>query len=96
MNTHHIMKRKIVKGSGNIFEDLGLENPSEHESKAILALQVIKIIEKRKLTQSQAAELIGAKQPDVSNLKNGNLKGFTIDRLLSFLLRSGVLNKEHA
>lgn len=81
------MTRKITRGSGNIFEDLGFENPAEYQAKAQLALQIIKIIEKRKLTQKQAAKLIGAQQPDISNLKNGRLKGFTLDRLFSFLLR---------
>lgn len=77
----------IIRGSGNVFEDLGFENSAEYKAKADLALQVIQIIEKRKLTQKEAANLIGAKQPDISKLKNGNLEGFTLDRLFSFLLK---------
>ncbi|MBK7362053.1 MAG: XRE family transcriptional regulator [Micavibrio sp.] len=80
------MKDKITRGSGNVFADLGFDNPSEHQAKADLAMQVIKIIEQRKLTQKEAASLIGAAQPDISKLKAGQLKGFTLDRLLSFLL----------
>lgn len=80
------MKEKITRGSGNVFEDLGFDNPVEYQAKAALALQVIQIIEKRNLTQKQAAELIGAAQPDISKLKAGQLKGFTLDRLFSFLL----------
>ncbi len=38
-------------------------------------------------TQKEAAALIGAVQPDISKLKSGQLKGFTLDRLFSFLLR---------
>ena len=41
----------------------------------------------RRLTQKQAAALIGATQPDIPKLKGGQLKGFTLDRLFSFLLR---------
>ncbi len=81
------MTEKITRGSGNVFKDLGFENPAEYQAKAELALQIIKAIEKRKLTQKEAAVLIDAKQPDISNLKNGQLKGFTMDRLFSFLLR---------
>lgn len=81
------MTEKITRGSGNIFKDLGFENPAEYKAKAELALQIVKIIEKRKLTQKQAAELIHAAQPDISKLKSGQLKGFTLDRLFSFLLK---------
>lgn len=81
------MSKKITKGSGNVFKDLGFENPSEYQAKADLALQIINIIADRKLTQKQAASLIGATQPDISKLKSGQLKGFTLDRLFSFLLR---------
>jgi predicted XRE-type DNA-binding protein len=81
------MSKKITRGSANIFKDLGFENPSEHRAKADLALQIITIIAERKLTQNQAAKLIGASQPDISKLKGGQLKGFTLDRLFSFILK---------
>jgi predicted XRE-type DNA-binding protein len=81
------MSKAITKGSGNVFKDLGFENPSEHRAKADLALKIIKIVEERKLTQEQAAGLVGATQPDISKLKGGQLKGFTLDRLFSFLLK---------
>lgn len=74
-------------GSGNVFEDLGFDNPEEYQAKTELALHIIKIIEERALAQKQAATLIGATQPDISKLKSGQLKGFTLDRLFSFLLR---------
>lgn len=79
------MSGKITRGSGNVFKDLGLANPEEHQAKADLAIEIIKIIEQRELTQKVAATLIGATQPDISKLKKGQLNGFTIDRLCSFL-----------
>ncbi len=81
------MSERITRGSGNVFKDLGFENPSEYQAKADLALQIIKIISDRELTQEKAATLIGASQPDISKLKGGQLKGFTLDRLFSFLLK---------
>lgn len=81
------MSEKITRGSGNVFEDLGFDHPEEYQAKAELALQIIKIIEERALTQKEAATRIGATQPDISKLKSGQLKGFTLDRLFSFLLR---------
>ena len=70
-----------------MFKDLGFDHPEEYQAKADLAVHIIKIIDDRGLTQKEAAALIGAEQPDVSTLKNGQLKGFTLDRLFSFLLR---------
>ena len=81
------MPNDITRGSGNVFEDLGFIDAAEHQAKADLALQIIQVIEKRGLTQKEASKLIGAAQPDISKLKSGHLKGFTLDRLLSFLLK---------
>ena len=81
------MSEKITRGSGNVFEDLGFDHPEEYQAKAELALHIIKIIADRALTQREAATRIGATQPDISKLKSGQLKGFTLDRLFSFLLR---------
>jgi len=81
------MTEEITQGSGNVFEDLGFENSAEHTVKADLAIAITEIFKKRELTQAQAAKLIGASQPDISNIKNGRLSGFTLDRLCAFLLR---------
>ena len=81
------MSERITRGSVNIFKDLGFDNPEEYQAKAELALYIIQIIEERHLTQKEAAAVIGAAQPDLSKLKNGQLTGFTLDRLFSFLLR---------
>ena len=70
-----------------MFKDLGFENLEEYQAKADLAVHMITIIDDRHLTQQEAAALIGAVQPDISKLKNGQLNGFTLDRLFSFLLR---------
>lgn len=81
------MSDKIKRGSGNVFRDLEFDNPNEYQVKAELAVHIIAIINDRSLTQKQAAGIIGASQPDLSKLKNGQLTGFTLDRLFSFLLR---------
>ena len=81
------MSEKITRGSGHVFEDLGFDHSEEYQAKAELALHIITIIADRALTQKEAATRIGATQPDISKLKSGQLKGFTLDRLFSFLLR---------
>jgi len=75
----------IVPSSGNIYVDLGLPNPEERRTKAELARQIDAILAERKLTQRAAAGLLGIPQPKVSNLLNGRLGGFSVERLMAFL-----------
>jgi len=75
-----------VKGSGNVFRDLGFEKPEQELAKAELAARINEIIESRNLTQKQAAAILRIDQPKISALRNGRLGGFSIARLLSFLL----------
>ncbi|MGX9687037.1 helix-turn-helix domain-containing protein [Deinococcus wulumuqiensis] len=79
----------ITKSSGNVFADMGLENPQEQLLKARLASLVQDGIEDADWTQAQAAEVLGVKQPDVSNLMRGRLDGFSVERLLNLLTRLG-------
>jgi predicted XRE-type DNA-binding protein len=83
-------RTRVTKGSGNVFADIGLDNAWEHQLKADLAIEIILAIQKCDLTQAKAGHLIGATQPDISNLKNGQLKGFTLDRLFGFLRRLDI------
>jgi hypothetical protein len=46
-------------------------------------------LQRRRLTQSQAAAILGIDQPKVSALKQGKLTGFSIERLMRFLLALG-------
>jgi predicted XRE-type DNA-binding protein len=75
--------------SGNVFADLGLPNPEEALAKAELANKIIELIRERRLTQVQAAKVLGVDQPKVSALLRGNLTGFSLERLMRFLLRLG-------
>jgi predicted XRE-type DNA-binding protein len=76
---------KIQSSSGNVFADLGLANSDELLIKAELVRQISKSIDAKKLTQTEAAKLLGVDQPKVSALLNGKLSGFSIDRLFRFL-----------
>src|SRR5690242_2071032 len=79
------MMEKVHEGSGNVFADLGLPNAAERQTKARLALHIEHLIKQAKWTQAEAAERMGLAQPDVSNIVNGRLKGFTLDRLFQCL-----------
>ena len=73
--------------SGNVFADLGFDNPEEELLKAKLAREIRAIIKRRRLTQAKSAELLGMKQPDVSAIATGRTGKFSIDRLVRCLDR---------
>ena len=73
---------KLEKSSGNVFADIGLDAPEERLAKSDLALKLAQIINSKKLSQTQAATLLGITQPKVSAILNGRLKGFSLEKLL--------------
>jgi predicted XRE-type DNA-binding protein len=76
-------------GSGNVFADLGLDNPGERLAKARLAAEINAIIEERGWTQAEAAKRLETHQPVVSALRHGRLKSLTYDRLMNWLVMLG-------
>jgi predicted XRE-type DNA-binding protein len=72
-----------------VFADLGNPRPAGALAKAELARKIGAIIERRGLTQAVAAEILEVDQPKVSALKRGRLAGFSLDRLVRFLVLLG-------
>lgn len=79
----------IRRSSGNVFADLQLPDAPELLAKAELVGRICDIIERRGLTQVQAAEILEVDQPKVSALMRGDLRGFSSDRLFRFLTALG-------
>ena len=82
-------KHDYTESTGNVFADLGLPRAEEALAKAELAQKISVIIRERQLTQAQAAEILGVDQPKISALNRGRLSGFSIERLLRFLMLLG-------
>lgn len=72
--------------SGNVFADIGVAEPVEALAKAELARRISSIIKHRHLKQTDAAQLLGIDQPKVSKLIRGQLKDFSLERLMGFLM----------
>ncbi len=72
-----------------MFEDLGHPRPADALAKAELARKIAALIAKRGLTQGAAAEVLQVDQPKVSALVRGRLAGFSLDRLVRFLVLLG-------
>jgi predicted XRE-type DNA-binding protein len=84
-----MLNRKSTPSSGNVFADLKLPQADDRLAKAELTAKIIAEIQRRRLTQSQAAAVLGIDQPKISALKQGKLSGFSIERLMRLLLVLG-------
>ena len=83
---------KIRRSSGNVFRDLGFsrEEAENLKMRTDLMIQLSKLIEARRLTQAEAADLFGVTQPRVSDLVRGKIDRFSIDTLVAMLGHAGV------
>jgi predicted XRE-type DNA-binding protein len=82
-------RANVVRGSGNVFRDLGRGNADTEQFKAILAAQVIKALDREGLTVRAAHTRTGIAAADFSRIRNADLERFTVDRLISIINRLG-------
>lgn len=80
---------ELVRGSGNAFRDVGHENADALQFKAILAAEIIKVLDSDKLSLRAAHDRTGIAAADFSRIRNADLGRFTVDRLMSILNRLG-------
>jgi predicted XRE-type DNA-binding protein len=82
-------KLEVVRGSGNIFRDLGNENADAQQFKAMLAAEIIKTLDRDRLSVRGAHSRTGIAAADFSRIRNADLGRFTVDRLMSIINRLG-------
>ncbi len=82
----------VNRGSDNVFEDLGFntEEAANLKVRADLMLDLRQYIQERGWTQAQAASFFGETQPRISNLMNGEIARFSVDKLLNMLERTDM------
>ena len=80
------MTEEITRGSDNVFADLGLPDADERQTKVKLAQEINRILAELRLKQTDIASLLGINQPKVSALMNFKLDGFSVERLMGFLV----------
>src|SRR4051795_6061760 len=84
--------RKVLKqepSKGNVFADLGLADAGEHLIKAGLVVKIGQIVQQRELTQAAAAQIMGIDQPKVSAMLAGQFRGYSVERIMRFLVALG-------
>lgn len=82
-------KMELVRGSGNVFRDLGRKQADSEQLKAILAAAILKALERDGLTARAAAARTGVAAADFSRIRHADLGRFTVDRLMAVLNRLG-------
>jgi len=80
---------EVVRGSGNVFRDLGRENADAEQFKAILAAEIIKALDRERMTVRAAHNRTGVAAADFSRIRHADLARFTVDRLMSIPNRLG-------
>jgi predicted XRE-type DNA-binding protein len=77
---------EILPSTGNVFADLELPDAAELDAKARLGATIRHIVKRRGLSQAAAAALLGINQPKISALLHFKLEGFSVERLIRFLV----------
>lgn len=78
-------REPIIRGTGNVFADLGFPDAAQRQAKLRLAYTLNQVLEAQKLSQAEAAKVLGVTQPKVSALRHYKLAGFPVERLMNLL-----------
>ena len=78
---------ELVRGTGNIYRDVGAREPELRQLKALLAAEVIKTLDERKLSVRKAEQVTRIAAADFSRIRKVKLDRFTVDRLMTILDR---------
>ena len=78
-------RERVTRGTGNVFADLGFSGAAERQAKLRLAYALNQVLDARKLSQAEAAKVLGVTQPKVSALRRYKLAGFSVERLMNLL-----------
>jgi len=82
-------KFEVVRGSGNVYRNLGKDNPDLRQFKVTLATEIVRALDREGLSVRRAQARTGIAAADFSRIRNADLGRFTVDRLMSIIHRLG-------
>ena len=85
--TDHDDAIELVRGSGNVFADFGVEDADLRQVRATLAAEIIKTLDTEHLSVREAEKRTGFSAADFSRIRQVKLERFTVDRLMRILDR---------
>lgn len=85
-------KLKYVRGSGNIFVDLGFDRAEAENLKlrSDLMIRIIQFYRKSGMKQADAARTLGLTQPRLNALLKGKIHQFSLDALVNIACSAGM------
>ncbi len=85
-------KLKYVRGTGNIFIDLGFDKAEAENLKlrSELMMRIEEFYERSGMTQAGAAKALGLTQPRLNALLKGKIGLFSLDALVNIASRAGL------
>ena len=82
-------KLTTVRGTGNVFRDLGRPDAEIQQLKSLLAAEIARTLDDQELTVREAEAMTRIAAADFSRIRNADLSRFTVDRLMAILNRLG-------
>ena len=85
-------KLKYVRGSGNVFIDLGFDRAEAENLKmrSELMIRIVQFHRKTSMTQAAEAKALGLTQPRLNALLKGRISQFSLDALVIIASRAGL------
>ena len=74
-----------MRGNGNVFRDFGRENADALQLNAIVAAEIVKVLDKDQLTVRFVQDRTGFAAADFSRVRNADLGRFSIERLMAMI-----------
>ena len=86
------MTETVAKSSGNVFVDLGYspDDAAILQMRADLMADLRNFIKAKRLTQANAAEILGVSQSRVSDLIRGKWERFSLEMLIILATKAGM------
>src|SRR5690242_20587869 len=83
---------KMVRGSSNVFRDLGLREPEARNLalRSEVMIRIEEFVERSGLTQARAAARLGLTQPRLNALLKGKIDQYSLDALVNAATRAGL------
>ena len=79
----------VLRGSGNVYRDLGQDNADVKQFKALLAAEIIKTLDRERLSVRRAHARTGIAAADFSRIRDADLGRFALERLMGIINRLG-------
>jgi predicted XRE-type DNA-binding protein len=76
---------ELVRGSGNAFQDFGLENAGMEQARALLAARIVRTLDERGISTREVERLTGIAHSEFSRIRNARLSRFSLDRMITIL-----------